>query len=51
MIAAHRRFRSKPQRALVAVKITEMANQIIVGGDENYLIFFLLKYGHFEREM
>ncbi len=51
VIAAHRRFRSKPQRALVNVKMTEMANQIKEGGvyhsqmhcissDANYLIFF-----------
>ncbi len=47
MIAAHRCFRSKPQRGLVNVKMTEMANQIKVGGvyihsissDANYLIF------------
>ncbi len=32
MIAAHRRFSSKPQRALVNVKTTEMANQIKAGG-------------------
>ncbi len=60
MIAAHRCFRSKRQRVLVNVKITEMGNQIKVGGvyhsqmhsissDANYLNFFL-KYGHFERE-
>ncbi len=61
MIAAHRCFRSKPQRALVNVTMTEMANQIKVGGvyhsqmhcissDANYLNFVFLKYGHFERE-
>ncbi len=61
MIAAHKRFRSKPQRALVNDKMTEMANQIKVGGayhsqmdstssEANYLNFFFLKNGHFERE-
>ncbi len=50
MIAAHRCFRSKPQRALVNVKMTEMANQIKVCGvyhsqkhsisrDANYFFF------------
>ncbi len=32
MIAAHRCVRSKPQRAFADVKMTEMANQIKVGG-------------------
>ncbi len=53
MIAVDRCFRSKPQRALVNVKMTEMANQIKVGGvyhsqmhsissDANYLNYFCL---------
>ncbi len=60
MIAAHRCFTSKPQQALVNVKMTEINNQIKVGevyhsqmhsisSNANYLNFFL-KYGHFERE-
>ncbi len=62
MIAAHRRFRLKPQRSNSAsqCQMTEMANQIKLGrvyhsqmhsisSDANYLNFFL-KYGHFESE-
>ncbi len=58
MITAHRCFRSTPQRALVNVKLIEIANQVGVvyhsqmhsmSSDANYLNFFL-KYGHFERE-
>lgn len=63
MIAAHRCFRSKPQRALVNVKMTEMANQIKEGGvyhsqmhsisgDANYLNCFFSKIAILrEREM
>ncbi len=48
--AAHRRFRSKPQRALVNVTITAMANQIKVGGAYRSQMLSAKRQFNVERE-